>query len=462
MKVLYPATEKSMAFVRKIKTLYRNDSTGKERQLPALLTQDGILISHLRFLADPDYYRKSEEWRTRNIYAIRMLVKYIQANEGVFEKATELLKSFAVAVEYGTIDIDTQRDPSGLYWLTRSAADARTMIGHVTAYTDWLAEQPEFGQPRLNPFSTATSLEERMNWCAYYHKEANVFLAHLRNPDEAARKLKLVRTVRGPDVPMSQKITKRFPEREFHNLLTNGWTRSCSDPNATEHAFIDYKGRAMTILMHYGGLRKSEIFHTYLQDIIIDRKLNEAVVRISHPSLGKAPEEGYTNRQDYLNRRYSMQPRHKYPTSNALHAGWKSPMLTEDYVEVHFCPPEASKDFLYNFIMYLQHQRVDPEPDDDHPYAFTNTHGRPETLKNFNRQHCDAVNRIGLAHKKKLGTTEHGHRHAYGYRMIEKDVKPNIIQKAMHHKNPNSYKVYTQPDADDVRKAFEEAERNGA
>lgn len=164
-----------MAFVRKIKTLYRNDSTGKERQLPALLTQDGILISHLRFLADPDYYRKSEEWRTRNIYAIRMLVKYIQANEGVFEKATELLKSFAVAVEYGTIDIDTQRDPSGLYWLTRSATDARTMIGHVTAYTDWLAEQPEFGQPRLNPFRTATSLEERMNWCAYYHSSADGF-----------------------------------------------------------------------------------------------------------------------------------------------------------------------------------------------------------------------------------------------------------------------------------------------
>jgi hypothetical protein len=46
--------------------------------------------------------------------------------------------------------------------------------------------------------------------------------------------------------------------------------------------------------------------------------------------------------------------------------------------------------------------------------------------------------------------------------MIEKDVKPRIIQKAMHHKNPNSYKVYTQPDADDVRQAFEEAERKGA
>ncbi|MFW9103202.1 gamma-mobile-trio recombinase GmtY [Pseudomonas sp. P4795] len=452
-----------MAFALRINTRYVSDNTGREVELPGLLTQDGLLISHLRYLASTRYLRKGASWRERSIFALKLLMSYIAANEGRFEKTMALLESFAPALEYGTINVETQTDPSGLYWTPRRAEDARTLMNHITSYTDWLADEPNYNATRANPFRQANSVEERMNWCAYYQKQSNVFLSHLNKPKDAAAQQALVRKTQTGAVPTSnRKPTKRFPENEIYNLLENGWVRRSSDPKASSHDFIDYKGRAITILMHYSGLRKSEVFQMFLSDVIVDKKRNEAIVRIWHPSLGRVEEKGYTNRRDYLNRHYGRKPRTEYGKTNSLHAGWKAPLLTDGadgYLEVYFYPLNTAKLFLHNFSCYLKCQRVNPATHEDHPYAFTNSKGHPETLKNFNRQHRAAVHRIGLPHSKKIGTTEHGHRHAYGYRLEESDLKPEFIQKALHHKSIHSQQVYKEPTEQDIRDAFEEGER---
>lgn len=69
---------------------------------------------------------------------------------------------------------------------------------------------------------------------------------------------------------------------------------------------------------------------------------------------------------------------------------------------MHFSPVAMAKEFLYTFERYLSCQRVDAPVGSEHPYAFTNSKGEPETLKNFSRQHKNAVNRIGLEHEKNL------------------------------------------------------------
>lgn len=452
-----------MAYVLKINTLYKSDKTGREVELPALLTHDGLLISHLRYLASNQNLRKSASWRERSVFACKLLIRWINSNEGRYTKTQDLLLSFVEALEYGTIDVNTQSDPTGLYWTPRMTEDARTLLGHITQYTDWMADEPEYLTARANPFRKATLVEQRLNWCAYYHKESKVFLCHLNDSKSAQEKNALVRKVKASQSPIFRKRpTKRFPEGEIVNFLENGWVRRSADARATEQDFIDYKGRAITILMHYGGLRKSETFHMYLSDVIVDKKRNEAIVRIYHPEQGRVPEEGYSNRRDYLNRRYGMKPRTEYSKSHSLHAGWKAPLLTDGpdgYVEVYFYPLAMAKEFLYNYVMYLKHQRVDPPAHADHPFAFTNTTGSPETMKNFNRQHRDAVHRIGLPHRKMQGTTEHGHRHSYGYRLAGAGFNIVTIQKAMHHKSPESPKVYMEPTDEDVREEFAQAER---
>ncbi|GFZ63032.1 hypothetical protein PSE10A_55430 [Pseudomonas amygdali pv. eriobotryae] len=46
---------------------------------------------------------------------------------------------------------------------------------------------------------------------------------------------------------------------------------------------------------------------------------------------------------------------------------------------------------------------------------------------------------------------EHGHRHAYGYRLCESDLSEEFIQKALHHRNIESQRVYKEPTYEDTR-----------
>lgn len=450
-----------MAYVTKVKVRYRNDDTGRETQLPGLLTQSGVLVSHLRYLASEQ--TKSASWKERSTFAVKLLIQYINANEDRFRDTRDLLSAFAQSVEFGTINSSTLLDPCGLYWMPRKPEDFRTLLFHLTKYTDWLAECPEYNTKRANPFRKANTEEERMNWCAYYNKEAKVFLSHLSDPEEAARRNREVRSTRTSRTPKYMgRITKRFPEYEIHNLLVNGWVRRSDDPTATKHDLVDYKGKALTLLMHYGGVRKSEAFQLYLSDIIVDRRRGEAVVRIYHPAFGKPPGERYSTRREYLARQYQLKPRTDYPRSEALHAGWKAPLLSDSvngYFQVYFSPVAIAKEFLHAFEHYLKYQRVDAPKDSDHPYAFTNSKGEPETLKNFSRQHKNAVNRIGLEHEKHLGTTEHGHRHAYGFRLHAYGLTQIEIQKAMHQKHPDSCLVYINQTDEELRVSFEHAEK---
>lgn len=138
--------------------------------------------------------------------------------------------------------------------------------------------------------------------------------------------------------------------------------------------------------------------------------------------------------------------------------GWKNPLLTskDGYFEVIFNPTYKAKEFLAIWVKYLKFQRI--EPKQFHPFAFTNDRGEPETLKNFQRRHKRAVERIGLEYKKELGTTEHGHRHAYGYRGRKLGLSQVELQKAMHHKSPNSCLIYIKPTSDDIRAEMRESE----
>jgi len=56
-----------------------------------------------------------------------------------------------------------------------------------------------------------------------------------------------------------------------------------------------------------------------------------------------------------------------------------------------------------------------------------------------------------LNHGKYYGTSEHGHRHSYGYRLAAHGFTQVEIQKAMHHKSPDSCLVYIQPSDDELR-----------
>lgn len=432
-----------MAYVKKIYTTYKDCASLRVFELPAILTEKGILISHLRYLAW--YANKSASWRERSCFSLMLLLRYINANKKI-DSTTKMLKSFTESLVTGTIDLSTMTDPLGLYWRSRQRKDANDILFHITNYTDFLSSQDDHESKLINPFRKATGYEERLNWCSYYNKHANVFLNHLSNEDEAAKKNKLVRIVgKVQEERFEYEYATRFPEEHIERLLYLGFEKD---------GVVDYKSQAITMLMNYGGLRKSEVFHLYTSDITIHPNHGkEALVRVYHPEIGESPVDGYKNRAEYLLSTSNYKPRNKYLITERLYSGWKAPLLTskKGYFEVVFSPPKKAEEFLLVWANYLKYQRVEPPKSNPHPFAFTNSTGSPETIKNFQRLHKNAVKRIGLDCSHKIGTTEHGHRHAYGFRLRESGLSQVEIQKAMHHKSPMSCLVYIKPTLDEIR-----------
>jgi integrase len=66
------------------------------------------------------------------------------------------------------------------------------------------------------------------------------------------------------------------------------------------------------------------------------------------------------------------------------------------------------------------------------------------TLTQYNKAHTAACERIGLKVSKALGTTPHGHRHAYGRRLRKAGVDKALVRRFMHHASMESQEVYTQ------------------
>ncbi|MAL35684.1 site-specific integrase [Pseudomonas sp. Choline-3u-10] len=453
-----------MGYALKVRARYRNDATGRELRFPVVLTEGGVLISHVRYLASSPFIYKSASWRERSVFSVIQLVKFINANEGLFTKTTELLEGFSLALVTGTINQSTLEDPSGLFWEPRRLEDARTLLGHITSYTDWLSEQSNQEIMRANPFRKATSVEQRMSWCAYYHKQAGIFLNHLSDNSMARKQAERVRQIKTPQPEKySVNLVKRFPEDRFNDLIDHGFIRADARSNTPDNFKFDYKSQAITLLLHYGGLRKCEALHLYLVDIEPASK-GGVLVRVHHPVYGNSPSEKYKNRAEYLMKEFRLRPRVEYLKTERLHLGWKAPLLEDKrgFFEVHFFPPEKANEFALAWTKYLKYQRVDPPGGEWHPYAFTNNFGRPETLKNFQRLHTNAVIRIGMECRKYLGTTEHGHRHSYGYRLAAHGFSQVEIQKAMHQKSPDSCLVYIQPTDDDVRNMMRKTEWYGA
>lgn len=66
---------------------------------------------------------------------------------------------------------------------------------------------------------------------------------------------------------------------------------------------------------------------------------------------------------------------------------------------------------------------------------------------------------------KALGTSDHGHRHAYGQRLTDAGIDPILRQKALHHKSIESQVVYTEPSRAKLNRELEAASEraeNGA
>lgn len=429
-----------MSYILKRGVSYKVNNRVTSFHFPALFTESGLLISHLRYLYTNRY--KSQSWMERSGFAVQLLLKFIERQKANFLSATELLLAFVEALQFGTIQ--DGKDSSRLFWFPRKNEDVNVLLHHITCYCDYLDRIHGTDLPKLNPLRKTSYSEEHMQWCAYYRRQNRSFLNHLIKQPKT--QFSLTRRVHGPERHLLDiEAVYRFPEDHIKSLIFNGFTSS--------RGKVDYSSQLIVMLMHFGGLRLSECFHIYTSDIAIDTKTGAALVSVFHPSDGKSPDEHFKNRRELLTYRYKILPRNEYSRSHKLYSGWKGSLLVNRNLsfDVMFYPPSKAVDFTMLLQKYLA-----TRPVTESPFLFVNSKGEPESKKNFIQKYKRAIQRIGLVSSKFQGTTPHAHRHSYGYRLSKKNFSQLEIQKAMHHKSPDSCLVYMRHTNEDIRTLMRE------
>ncbi|NRB43079.1 MAG: site-specific integrase [Pseudomonadales bacterium] len=428
------------------------DNTGITLSIPVIITKYGILKSYLDYLIVNR--NKSESWKDRSAFSLRLLIDYIGQNEDCFKTPREMFTAFSDALFTGTIGTDGE-DLSGLRWIPRNENDAASLIGYITQYTDWLAIKNDRSELQLNPYRESTNYEDRLNYAAYLHKKNNAFMSHLwadKSPTQSSTR-NYTRNKKPSHTGHDE--AKAFPQGRINDLLNQGFVRAGFSNSTIPHERLNLRNILITVLMHYGGLRVSECFHIFVDDIAkIKDKGFEFVVKVYHPANGTAPDG--SSRREYLLKKYNLQPRTEYPRSHKLHSGWKNPLLTDskdEFFTVLWFPASAGELFYELWKMYLLKQRVHSA---DHPYAFTNRNGHPYTRASFKAANKRAVERIGLTYSKEACTTEHSHRHSLGRRLSESGASELIIRGVLHHKSLESQITYTAPSERETRNALKE------
>lgn len=436
-----------------IKSKVYTDSTGIYTQIPALLTPAGVLESLLDYCLSRGHDR-SIVWMGKVCRAVRMFLEYLHTNPAE-QDTYQLFQYFAHRLYTGTFDRETGLDPSGLCWAPRSPQDASHIITHLSDFFDWLGEMRPTAA-KVNPRYVGGRFDRLADEAAYQYRRSKAFLGHTWavNANSATTGHR-IRAKRLPKVDRGE--PPAFPEERFEEFLVKGF--SVAGRN-------DYRAMLITLLLHGAGFRESEPFHLYVSDVFPDpANPRQAKVLIHHPSHGFAPADWHDergrprkgNRCEYLAQQFGLVPRTEL--MDRRHAGWKGGMHDAAYYkQAYWFVPEYGEWFLHLWHRYLEHvARVER----NHPFAFINLNREPVgamyTLAQYNKAHGAACERIGLQVGKALGTTPHGHRHAYGRRLRNAGIDKTLIRRFMHHASIESQEVYTQANFREALAALEAA-----
>ena len=447
------------------------DVTGNLIRLPIILTlkdhQPAPLEALLRFFL-VRHHDRSHSWMVKLCEIVGQLIDYIEVNY-LLKKPVHLFEGFVGALYNGTFD-ENGDDPSGLSWLPSNSSTINPKLHMLEEFSDWMVLKGYVTTP-LNPWTTATNAEQRLNWIAWYRQNQYSFLGHLGQTGKNADEIKQARMIKLRRQPAGNKSApKAFPANFEVALLRHGFVRPGKEKEKDILKKFDWRGICIAMLLMFGAKRLSEPFHLWNGDVMENpTRPGEALVRIYHPVEGQAPAHPTINgrrapnRQAYLRTFFPA-----YSPRTGAHgnyrAGFKGRKMTDDrakFIQVFWLPSNMASAFLWAFHNYM-HQRASLGLDaSKHPFAFVSHSGEhkgnPYTISSFERAWERAVKRIGLPHAKCYGTTPHGGRHGAGNRANKAGLSPYDARELFAHSSLESQKVYRVPTPEQVTDSMEAA-----
>ncbi|WP_193085982.1 gamma-mobile-trio recombinase GmtY [Halomonas sp. FME65] len=430
------------------------DSSGVTTDIPVILTDEGVLESVTDYVLSLHLNGTSLSTINKHIQSIILLIEFMDANKGMFENPEKMFSVFVRRLYSGTVG-ENGLDPSGLYWIPASTGTVARHINHLTSFTSWVSDNG-LGKP-LNTLRTATRHEERIQYAAWYRRNQNDFLGHIKDKSINTT-VKRARSIKGrTPLAKTEDDAIAFPTSEFENFYLNG-LGGAKDPR------VALRDKLILLLIHGAGFRRSEALLLWVTDVFEDPSdPDRAIVRIYNEVEGVAPEgwrtrKGIKTRKAYLQEKYARSPRQEMQSTQ--HLGWKSKMVDhkDGYLEAYFFPLEFARVFKSLWRQYLVYRA---SVECHHPYAFISFDsrylGNPYTYNAFNQSYAAGLRRIGLKPNKAEGLDPHGHRHNYGRRLTDAKVDPLIIKKSLHHRSLDSQVIYTLPSNAKVSQALSQA-----
>jgi hypothetical protein len=416
-------------------------------------------------------WRHSSSWQDTAAQAVGLLWDFGVVTRESRPDRTErdFFRDFAVALAMGTIRTDAS-DATGLYWPATGYKRCKGLIKAIEGFAAWC----DYEKPGSSPIApvvvplvpgTGEHVTAMLRWSRQSEMSMLKHISHALLPTTTRKSV--VDHGASPSGHAPEPV-KFFPPEDAARLLWDGYKIPGAEQEHNIFHRYNVRNMMIALLDGWGGLRRSEGLHTWIQDVVEDpNSLDHALVVLNHPSESKV---GFTNpvtgaeefvtRKELLKRDYQMLPRNEV-TRGSYHVGWKGMDLDQNYQAcIFWIDPDAGSLFWALYWGYLKYVRTPimakriAMGGRDHPFLFVSAHGdengegsrlpgEPYSEGAYERSHEVAVIRIGLQHRKYLGTTTHGLRHLYGQTLANLGVSAQVIKKGLHHRNYLSQVPYT-------------------
>jgi len=413
--------------------------------------EEGFFLREAYELFHDDRYSSlSHSWRMAVAKTIGLFYDFFKASEADdFKEGLskhKLVRNFLLALLRGTV-LQDGSDLTGLRWQPCSPEVYAVRKAHLRVFLNALTDLTAEESIIPTRFSQA-SIDSR----ALENRKVRSILFHVGTPRQRSGE----RSYGGRSIGVIRKCAG-FDPQALLNLLQVGCRRSRSIPdfydklgNPTLASEFNLNLLMAIILMAGGGLRQSELFHIFFEDIYPDR------IWMYHPEHG-IDRKG-ARRVDVLRDQYALLPRNMI--TGTQRAGWKTFLITDAARNRSplFLLPYYHELFFKAFWEYRRH--IYPS-NPAHPYLFVSTdtryYGEPWTIQGLKDSFKAAMKKAGIEQSKSNDTNLHAFRHSYGQTLVSMKLSPLHIQEAMHHLSIESQKVYTRPSDDVVNAELQEA-----
>ncbi|MCB5359271.1 MULTISPECIES: site-specific integrase [Vibrio] len=420
------------------------------------------------FLAYPS---RSDTWMRDTARSVGLFYDFYTACQNNRVDQRTQLRNFMSSLEHGTISND-DKDSTGLYWAPTGVTKAKRLRGCLSRFIDWVIEEEKEAKgittfiPQVKPseilalslLKTAKNIISRS------------FMEHTKSHTAVAENLLKARKTFGyefEDDPSSyinaQSETKSFPIELIAPLLEYGFIKNPLATNPFERE--DITAKMITILLSFGGMRKSEPLHLWFNDVTPTSEFG-CQIRLYHPSAAKTNLIGEKNktRKHYLRER-GMRPRHDKSNPKSLKAGWKklavdSKSFHADVFWLHNSA-EALFSSLYSHYLTYRSKLMETYQNNhghDHPFLFVSTgidrrtgesyEGAPYSISQYDKSFNKALDRlevhlgVKVPRGRDAAMNPHAIRHFFTQALRDMGIEPKIIQRCLRQRTINAQEAY--------------------